>query len=301
VGAVAGGFGLPQLTAGIASSIARAFLGATGITASRQEVAYAKPSTADRAEFARASDVSLASDDRPSLKDVRLSLMRRHGDEQGRAIYRQLIIDDLEAAIPALAGPTLYATARPELRQPGVLGAFLPINADVSLRAPTGRDAGEWELPASHPNAHVVTVAEADAALDRALHPGISKTGVVLDFASVAPLGRLAGVVVRAGARAVKGVRTVARAVGEVSNGATIVQDVVRLESPDAGASPPGSREGDEIVSWLATRCPVDGASRREFIRTAVVRDGVVILDDIRWPPGPPVWHPISPTNEGCS
>jgi hypothetical protein len=305
IGAVAGGLGLPQLTAGIASSITRAVLGATGITGSAQEATYSRPSAADRAEFARASDSALAPDDRPSLRDVRLALMRRHGDDRGRAIYRQLIIDDLRNAVPGLAGPTLFASATPGLRQPGVMERYLPINSDLSLVAPSSSDDGEVETPVTQPNAHVVTVSEADAALDHALHPGTSLTGVALDIASVAPLGRLAGglfKIVKTSARVAKGLRAVAKGGRAVVNGVTLAEDAVRLEAPDASASPPGSREGDEIVTWLASRCPVHGGTAREFMRTAVVRDGAVILEGIRWPPGgPPPWHPGSPTDEGCS
>ena len=204
VGAIAGGFGLPQLTAGIVSSITRALLGATGIATRPQGAAFARPSAADRAAFARASDVR-RSGRSPLAQGVRLALMQQHGDEQGRAIYRQLIIDDLEAAIPALAEPTLFATATPELQPPRRARGLPPDRCrGLALRAPTGRDAGEWELPASTPNAHVVTVAEADAALDRALHPGHLGHGHgALDIASVVPLGRLAGgVVVRKTERA---------------------------------------------------------------------------------------------------
>jgi hypothetical protein len=305
LGAVAGGFGLPQLTAGIASSITRSFLGATGIRQSAQEAAFARPSAADRAAFARASDAAIAPDDRPSLRDVRLALMRQHGDERGRAIYRQLILDALKAAVPGLGGPTLFATATPGLRKPGVLERYLPINSGLSLVAPSSSDPGEVETPVSQPNAHVVTVSEADSALAHALNPGTSVTSEVMDVAGLLPVGRVAGGVFRlakVAARVARSAGAIAKAGNGLSNAATVAEDVAALEAPDANASPPGSREGDEIVTWLASRCPVHGGSARKFIRTAVVRDGVVILEDIRWPTdAPPPWHPSQTPDKGCT
>lgn len=309
VGAIAGGFGLPQLTAGIASSITRAFLGATGITESAHEAAYSRPSSADRAAFARAADVALAPDDRPSLRDVRLELMRRYGDDRGRAVYRRLIVDDLRRTVPELGQPTLFATATPGLRQPGVMERYLPINSGLSLVAPSSGDDGEIETALSSPNAHVVTVAEADAALDHALHPGRSIIGTVLDVAGLVPAGRVAERVyrfARVGARASKRLREIATGGNAASGAATAAEDGAALVAPDASASPAGSREGDEIVSWLASRCPVHGGTAREFTRTAVVRDGAVILEGIRWPTlAPPPWHPDRTPDpdpeQGCS
>jgi hypothetical protein len=312
IGAVAGGVGLPRLTADIASSIARAFLGKVDVIERAQDAAHSYPSTADRAAFARAVDPAVSPDDRPSLRDVRLALIRQHGDDQGRAIYRELVLADLRGAVPGLAGPTLFATATPGLRQAGVLDRYRPINGDLSLVRPTGDDRGEVETPIGEPNAHVVTLSEADKAFEHALHPGTSYTGIALDVVSVLPTGRLAAGMARglvglsrAGARIAKFSRAARRGVSAATNAATLGDDLLSL-APDAGASPPGSREGDEIVSWLASRCPANGGSARQFLRTAVVRDGAVILEGIRWPTdGPPAWHP-SPTpdpttEEGCS
>ena len=303
LGAIAGGFGLPQLTAGIASSITRSFLGATGIVKRPQEAAFARPSAADRAAFARASDTSVSPDGRPSLKDVRLALMQQHGDEQGRAIYRELILDELRAAVPGLAGPTVFATATPGIRrQPGVLERSLPIDAGLSLVAPSGDDPGEVETPVSAPNAHVVTVSEADAALDHALHPGHPFVNDVLDIVGVIPVGRAFGAafrVAKVGARLAKGAAQLMRAGNGVAGAATLAEDAVALEAPDAATSPPGAREGDEIVSWLAARCPVQGpGDPRQVVRTAVVRDGAVILEGIRWPGDPP---PAQTPDKGCT
>jgi hypothetical protein len=312
IGAVAGGFGLPRLTAEIASSIARAFLGKVGMTERGQDAADSRASDADRAAFARAIDPAISPDDRPSLRDVRLELMRQHGDDRGRAIYRELILADLRGAVPGLVGPTLFATATPGLRQRGVLEPSLPINSELSLARPAGYDQGEIETPIGPPNAHVVTLSEADSAFDHALHPGTSYTGIVLDLVSVLPAGRVAAgaarglaKLARAGARVSKVARAGRKGVSAATNVATLADDALSL-APDASASPPGSREGDEIVSWLASRCPANGGSARQFLRTAVVRDGAVILEGIRWPTGgPPAWRPSSTpdptTDEGCS
>jgi hypothetical protein len=312
IGAVAGGFGLPRLTAEIASSITRAFLGKVGVTERAQDAAGSRASAADRAAFARAVDPAVSPDDRPSLRDVRLALIGQHGDDRGRAIYRELILADLRAAVPGLGGPTLFATATPGLRQRGVVAPFLSIDSDLSLVRPAGYDQGEIETPIGAPNAHVVTLSEADSAFDRALHPGTSYTGIALDLVSVLPTGRLAAGVTkglvklaRAGARVTKFARAGRKGVSAATNIATLGDDALSL-APDASASPPGSREGDEIVSWLALRCPANGGSARKFLRTAVVRDGAVILEGIRWPTdGAPAWRPSStpdpPIDEGCS
>jgi hypothetical protein len=312
IGAVAGGFGVPRLTAEIASSITRAFLGKVGIMERSQDASGARPSAADRAAFARAVDPAVSPDDRPSLRDVRLALLGQYGDDRGREIYRKLVLADLRAAVPGLGGPTLFATATPGLRPRGVLGPTLPINSELSLVRPSGSDQGEIETPIGGPNAHVVTLSEADSAFDHALHPGTSYTGILLDLVSVAPTGRLATGVAkgfvrlsRLGARVTKFARAARKGVSAATNVATIGDDALSL-APDATASPPGSREGDEIVSWLASRCPAGGGPARQFLRTAVVRDGAVILEGIRWPTdGAPAWRPSStpdpPIDEGCS
>jgi hypothetical protein len=274
IGAIAGGLGVP---ATIAASITHAFLGAIGVEESEQAVAYARPSAAEREAFARAVDRSIAPGDRPSLRDVRLSLIAQHGDAQGRAIYRQLILDDLRRVVPGLARPTLFATATSGLHQPGVLGVYLPINADLSLERPTPPDEGEIETAIGAPNAHVVSVTEADQALAHALHPGTSYGSIALDVVSIIPG---VGSVTRAaslGARLLKGANA-------ISNAVTIARDASALLAPSPEASPPGSREGDEIVSWTGSRCPLHGGFLRRFERTAVVRDGVVIRESISWP-----------------
>jgi hypothetical protein len=313
IGAVAGGFGLPRLTAGIASSITRAFLGKVGVTERAQDVASSRPSAADRAAFARALDAGVSPDDRPSLRDVRLALIRQHGDERGRAIYRELVLADLRDAVPGLGGPTLFATATSGPPGRGASGGYLPINGDLSLVRPAGDDQGEVETPIGEPSAHVVTLSEADSAFDHALHPGISYTGIALDLASIAPAGRLASGAVkgfigltRVGARLAKLARAGGKLVSASTNVVTLADDALSL-APDANASPAGSREGDEIVSWLAARCPANGGPARQFLRSAVVRDGAVILEGIRWPGDgrPPSLHPdpATPdptTEEGC-
>jgi hypothetical protein len=307
VGAIAGGFGLPGLAAGIASSITRAFLGKVGVAGPPREGARLRVSAADRAAFARAVDVTVAPDDRPSLRDVRLELIRRHGDARGRAIYRELVLADLRAVVPGLGGATLFATATSGVRQPGVLERYQPINGELSLVRPSGADQGELETPIGQPNAHVVTLSEADRAFEDARHPGTSYTGIVLDLLSVFPVTRVARGAVqlaRVGARFAKAGRAGGKALSAATNVATLADDADSL-APDASASPPGSREGDEIVTWLAGRCPANGGSARQFLRTAVVRDGAVILEGIRWPSEAPAWHPSStpdqPTEEGCS
>jgi hypothetical protein len=289
IGAITGGFGLPG---SIAASITHAFLGAIGIEQSGQAAPDARPSAAEREEFARAVDRSVAPVDRPSLRDVRLALIAQHGDAQGQTIYRQLVLDDLGRVVPGLASPTLFATATTGLGQTGRAAAYPPINAGLSLERPAAPDEGEVETAINSPNAHVVTVTEADEALAHALHPGTSVGSLALDVVSLIPAVSTVTRIASLGARLVK----VANA---ISNAVTVARDASALLAPSAGASPPGSREGDEIVTWTGSRCPLHGGFARQFERSAVVRDGVVISESISWPDGTARQPPPTPT-ERC-
>ena len=236
--------------------------------------------------------------------------MRRYGDDRGRAVYRSLIVDDLRSTVPELGQPTLFATATPGLRQPGVMERYLPINSGLSLIAPSSSDRGEIETAVSRPNAHVVTVAEADAALDHALHPGTSVTGTALDVLGVLPAGRVAERAYRflkVGARLSKRLRAVAIGGNVASNARDRRRGRRRARESGRARVTTGIARGrrDRHLARLAVRRP--GRQRtREFLRTVVVRDGAVILADIRWPTrAPPSWHP-DPTpdpvpEEGCS
>jgi hypothetical protein len=287
IGALTGGLGLPG---SIAASITHAFLGAIGIERSEQAAADARPSAAEREAFARAVDRSVAPVDRPSLRDVRLALIAQHGDAQGQAIYRRLILDDLGRVVPGLASPTLFATATTGLAQTGRAAAHPPVNAGLSLERPAPPDEGETAI--SSPNAHVVTVTEADQALAHALHPGMSVGGLALDVVSIIPAVGSVTRIASLGARLLKGANAISTAV-------TVARDASALLAPGAGASPPGSREGDEIVTWTGSRCPLHGGFARKFERSAVVRDGVVIRESISWPDGAAQQPPPPPT-ERC-
>jgi hypothetical protein len=289
IGAITGGLGLPG---SIAASITHAFLAAIGIEQSEQAAADARPSAAEREAFARAVDRSVAPVDRPSLRDVRLALIAQHGDAQGQAIYRRLILDDLGRVVPGLASPTLFATATTGLAQTGRAAAYPPINAGLSLERPAPPDEGEVETAISSPNAHVVTVTEADQELAHALHPGMSAAGLFLDVVSIIPAVGSVTRIASLGARVLKGANA-------LSNAVTVARDASALLAPSAGASPPGSREGDEIVTWMGSRCPLHGGFARRFERSAVVRDGVVIRESISWPDG--AARPPAPTpTERC-
>jgi hypothetical protein len=274
LGAIAGGIGVPRISAGIASSITHALLGAIGLGEPDRRIADVQPSAEDRDAFARATDAALDPDERPSLRDVRLALVARHGAALGQAVYRRLVLDELRLTVPGLAGPTLFATASPGFVAPRMQGVALPIDASVSLTRPPAGDPGEVETPISEPNAHVVTVSEADLAFARVLHPGVSYPRIALDLFTALPVvGGVTRIAVTA-ARVAKGVSTIA-------NAATLASDASTLLAASAQTSPPGTREGDEIVSWTAIRRPTSGGAARHFTRTAVVRDGVVIHEGI--------------------
>jgi hypothetical protein len=274
LGAIAGGIGVPRISAGIASSITHALLGAIGLAEPDRRVADVRPSAADREAFARATDAALDPDERPSLRDVRLALVARHGATGGQAVYRRLVLDELLDTVPGLAGPTLFATASTGFVAPRMLGAGQPIDASLSLTRPPAGDPGELEAPVGEPNAHVVTVAEADQAFARVLHPGVSYPAIALDLFTAFPV---VGGVTRLAVTAAR----LSKGASAIANAASLVGDASTLLAPSAQTSPPGTREGDEIVSWTAVRRPRDGGAARTFTRTAVVRDGVVIHEGI--------------------
>jgi hypothetical protein len=274
LGAIAGGIGVPRISAGIASSITRALLGAIGLGEPDRRVAEVRPSAEDREAFARATDAALDPDERPSLRDVRLALVARHGAARGQAVYRGLVLDELLQTVPGLAGPTLFATASPGSVPPRMQGGALPIDAKVSLTRPPAGDPGEIETPLGEPSAHVVTVSEADLAFARVLHPGVSYPAIALDLFTALPV---VGGVTRLAVTAAR----VAKGASAIANAASLLGDASTLLAPSAQTSPPGTREGDEIVSWTAVRRRTDGGGTRRFRRTAVVRDGVVIHEGI--------------------
>jgi hypothetical protein len=274
LGAVAGGFGVPRLTAGIASSITRALLGAIGVAAPGPVTA----SASERAAFAHATDATVAADDRSSLRDVRLALIAAHGDERGRAIYRELVLDSVRRVVPGLGGPTAFGTASHELLPHATGENFQQAVEAASLRAPGSGDPGEIETPYGSPNAHVVTVDEADSAIEGALSDGFSWSNFVVDTIGIVPF---AGVAVRLQRVAVAAEKASWLA-NEAAGGFSFVSDAKQLLSPREVALPPGSREGDELVSWLASRQPVQGGPKRLYARTAVVRSGVLISQGIQ-------------------
>jgi hypothetical protein len=272
--AMLGGVGVPRLTAGIAASILRAVAGEVGLGTPRPSADRVTPSRAERDAFARAVDPAVDPDERSSLRDVRLDLIARHGDVEGRARYRELVLEDLRRVVPGLGGPTLFATASPGVVPPRAMASQLAIDERRSLSQPAAGDEGEVETPEGAPNAHTVTVTEADHALDRALHPGVSYRDLALDAFTVVPvMGGAARLVVMA--------EKLARGANALDTAVGLVRDAEGLLAPDVHESPAGSREGDEIVSWAATRRPANGGPARRFARTAVVRDGVAIYEGI--------------------
>jgi hypothetical protein len=272
--AIAGGVGVPRLTAGIASSIGRALLGAIGAT----DAGPGGASASERAAFARALDAGIPADDRRSLRDVRLALVASHGDERGRAIYRELVLDSLRRVVPGLGGATAFGTASHELLPHATGEVFQQAIEARSLMAPTSGDPGEIETPLGRPNAHVITVDEADRAIEGALHDGFSWTDFVMDTIGIIPV---AGVSVRV-SRLALATEKAAWAGSEAIGGLTFLSDAKRLLSPQEVALPPGAREGDELVSWLASRRSAQGGPARLYARTAVVRSGVVINQGIQ-------------------
>jgi hypothetical protein len=274
VGAIVGAFGAPTLTTRIAVSVVRAVADAIGQS---DDPGAVRPSAAEQGMFDRAVDGKLPPDDRPSLRDVRLLLIAEHGDELGRELYSELVLDDLRNAVPGLAGPKTFATAGPSRLPSRVPQSLEPLDAKRSLASPPKDDPGEIETPIGRPDVHVVTVSEADEAFRRALNPGVSKVGMATDVVGAIPFG---GIAVHLGQLAVT-LEKAADVTGAIAGLYSVERDGEAWIASEASI-PAGSREGDEVVSWNATRRPAGGGAVRRYERTAVVRDGVVIEQGIQ-------------------
>jgi hypothetical protein len=277
LGALVGAFGLPSPAAGLASSFIGAFTSAFGTDAPARSQVQA--SAEDEARFARATDAGVAPDDRPSLRDVRLDLIAAHGDGPGRRIYRELVLESLRRIVPGLGGPTRFGTIDRSTDSSAFDSGQRLISRLHSLSAPAGGDRGDLETPIGEPNAHVVTAAEQDDAFRHAVHPDGAWRSLALDG-----VGAIPGVGTVRGARrvAIAAARGLAAVVSDLGD----AQRAIASLSPGANEIPAGSREGDEIVTWTATRRSSPDAPSILVQRTAVVRDGVLLAAGIDLLPG---------------
>jgi hypothetical protein len=273
LGTIAAAFGVPTSTARIATSFVRALSGALGASAPPRS-ASPLPSEEDAARFARATDAGVAPDDRPSLRDVRLELVAEHGDVRGRLIYRELVVAQLRRVVPGLDGPTRFGTIDHDPIPHGIATADALIMRLHALGPPAGGDPGELETALGKPDVHVVTQSEEDAAFRHAVHPGTSWKTLALDGVGLIPGFSTIRGAARLSLAAAKGVATVASGLGDAEN-------AIAGLSPGADEIPPGTRAGDEIATWTATRRASPGAPSILVRRTAVVRDGSVLVAGI--------------------
>jgi hypothetical protein len=278
LGAIAAAFGVPTSTAGIATSFVRALSGALGAPAPSRS-ATPLPSEEDAARFARATDAGVASDDRPSLGDVRLALVDEHGDVHGRLIYRELVVAQLRRVVPGLDRPTRFGTIDHDPVPQGIATADALILRLHALGPPAGGDPGEIETALGEPDVHVVTQSEEDAAFRHAVHPGTSWKTLALDGIGLVPGISTVRGAARLSIAAVKGAAAVVSGFGDAEN-------AIAGLAPGADEVPPGSRAGDEIATWTATRRAAPGAPSILVRRTAVVRDGSVLVAGIDVLPG---------------
>jgi hypothetical protein len=270
--AIAATFGVPSSTARLGAAFTQAIVSAFGLSSARGS-AHDAPTADDRALFARATDAAASPDDRPSLTDVRLRLIAEHGPDDGRHVYRRLVLDGLKI-VPGFGRATLLGTAD---LQPFGTAISRAVSRARSLSPPVAGDQGELETPTSAPNAHVVTNVEQDAGYAHALHPGVSFGSVALDAASAAPV---AGTALGVGRAAVGGARVLARLTSAMSDIGDL-SDVSNSLSPSGSAIPPGARAGDIVVSWSAIRRTVSDGATYRVGRTAVVRDGRLLTTSI--------------------
>ena len=195
--------------------------------------------------------------ERSTLRDLRLALIAAHGDARGRAIYRTLVVDGLRRVVPGLGGPTTFGSASQELLPHAAGEVFVRAREAGSLLAPDRDDPGEVERPLGAPNAHVITVEEADRATIEALHPGFSWKTFALDAIGVVPIAG-AGLGVE---RLLLVAQKAAWASSEIAGGVAVYGDARPLLAAGESDLAPGTREGDELVSWIASRRPVRGGA----------------------------------------
>jgi hypothetical protein len=276
LGAIVSVVGMPSAATGLAAPFVRALTSAFGVGATGDPSAVA--STGDEALFARATDGGVAPDDRPSLRDVRLELVAAHGDDRGRAVYRALVLESLRRVVPGLGAPTRFGSIDRDTSSFGYASVEQLKSRLRSLSRPTGDDPGELETAIGKPNAHVVTAAEQDDAFRHALHPDGTWRSLALDGVTQIPLVGTVRSAVRISVTAAKGIATIASDLGDA-------EAAVASLSPSARQIPPGSREGDEVVTWTAIRRRTPGAPPVRVDRVAVVRDGVVLSTSVELAP----------------
>jgi hypothetical protein len=268
-GGLAGVLGAAGPAASLAGAIARAVSAAIGPVAGSGRVAPIEMAPAELAAFALAVQPGLAPDSRPTLRDVRLQLEQAHGHAAGDRLLDGLLRTEAESLLPTSGGPTAYRNVPgPDPHGPDAFAPPAP-GADRQVESP----AGPLQIRA-------VTAAEGDAWLRHRLDPGLSWADVVTTVAGLVPGERLAASALRAGAGALSAARAAA--------------------GSDASSEvPPGHREGDIVVSWAVDRrvTAADGgppvsatgaeAPARRFLHVAVIRDGVVVAEDLARPPSP--------------
>ncbi|MEO9175155.1 MAG: hypothetical protein ABI317_06535, partial [Gaiellales bacterium] len=271
--AIAALVGVPASTTSIATSFVHALSSALGADAPARS-ATPQPSEQDAARFARATDAGVAPDDRPSLRDVRLELIAEHGDARGRLIYRALVVAQLQRVVPGLDRPTRFGTIDHDPLPRGFARADALILRLHALGPPADGDPGEIETARGEPDVHVVTQREEDDAFRQAVHPGTSWRSLALDVVGAVPgVGTVRGVA-RVSLAAAKGLATVVSVLDDAEN-------AIAGLSPGADEIPPGSRAGDEIATWTATRRASPRGPATLVRRTAVVRDGGVLAAGI--------------------
>jgi hypothetical protein len=269
---LAGGLAGALGAAGPAASLARAIVRAlsTDIAPVAGRPAPVEAGAAELAAFALAVQPGLPDDSRPTLRDVRLQLEQAHGAEAGDRLLDRLLTAEAESLLPAALRPTAYRNV------PGPAPRGPDAFASPARGAPR-----QVESPAGPLQLRVVSASEGEAWLRHRLEPGLSWTDVVTTVAGLVPGERLAVSAVRASANAVSAARAAAA-----------------MESASSEV-PPGHREGDIVASWVADRrvTAADGgpplsasggvAPPRRFLHVAVIRDGVVVAEDLAPPPHP--------------
>jgi hypothetical protein len=259
-----------RLGTGLARAVTAALERALGLTTTSGPASALAASPAQLALFGIATDPSVAEDQRPTLRDVRLHFEQELGTTDGDALFRQLVLEEVVSVRPGTRETMLYAPS---------LGAI--VSPDTVFARPPPGSSFDTERPLGDTTVHVTSAAEEAAYLRVALHRG-DRTAVALDVFGAVPIEAVQQIVQVAGA--------IRAAAGQL-DGAR--EELLRTDGIVAGG-----REGDVIACWPVLRTRPTGSSggpedeqswnaqTHHYLHLAVVRERTVVAEYLVPNPG---------------
>jgi len=269
-GAVLALLGGGRLASGVARAVGAALERALSFARADDAPAAVEASPAQLALFGAATDPSMPEDRRPTLRDVRLQFEEQLGEAAGDALFRRLLLAEVESLRPGTHATTHFAPT---------LGAIMSPET-VFARPPPGGDF-DTEDPSGDTTIHVTSAAEEAAYLRSALHSR-DLAGTALDIGGAIPIAVVQQLVQVAGA--------IRAAAGQLND----ARDV--LLATDGIVA--GGREGDVVACWPVVRTRPSGSSggpeneqswnarTHHYYHLAVVRERTVVAEYLIPNPG---------------